>query len=77
MAAVGGAVRVIGQQVGGGGGGGVSADDELQVVWRLGDQRNDEAAVKVPRPYVVYLKTENVIKVINLEGNKSSVFGDI
>lgn len=45
---------MIGQQ--GGGGGGVSADDELQVVWRLGDQWNDEAAVKVSGPYVVDLE---------------------
>lgn len=44
---------MIGQQ--GGGGGGVSADDELQVVRRLGDQWNDEAAVKVSGPYVVDL----------------------
>lgn len=50
---VGGAVSVIGQQ--GRGGGGVSADDELQAVWRLCDQWNHEAAVKVSGPDVVNL----------------------
>lgn len=53
VAVVGGAVSVIGQQ--GRGGGGVSADDKLQAVWRLGDQRNHEAAVKVSGPDVVNL----------------------
>lgn len=54
VAAVGGAVIVIRQQ--GGGEGGVSADDELQTVWRLCDQRDDEAAVKVSGPHVVNLR---------------------
>lgn len=51
--AVGGAFSVIGQQ--GRGGGGVSADDKLQAVWRLCDQRNHKAAVKVSGPDVVNL----------------------
>lgn len=53
VAAVGGAVSVIGQE---GGGGGVSTDDKLQTVWRLGDQWNDEAAVKVSGPHMVNLE---------------------
>lgn len=44
---------MIGQQ--GRGGGGVSADDKLQAVWRLCDQRNHKAAVKVSGPDVVNL----------------------
>lgn len=55
VAAVGDAIGVIGQQ-GRGGGGGVTADDELQMVWRLCDQWDDEAAVKVPGPHVVDLE---------------------
>lgn len=58
---------MIGQQPGGVGGGGVSADDELQVVRRLGDQRDDETAVEVPRPDVVYLETQNFINTFQLE----------
>lgn len=54
VAVVGGAVRVIGQQ--GRRGGGVSADDQLQAVGRLGDERNHQAAVKVPGPNVVDLR---------------------
>lgn len=53
MAVVGGAFSVIGQQ--GRGGGGVSADDKLQAVRRLCDQRNHKAAVKVSGPDVVDL----------------------
>lgn len=53
---MGGALSVIGQQ--GGGGGGVSADDQLQVVRRLCDQRNHEAAVEVPGPDVVDLEQQ-------------------
>lgn len=53
VAVVGAAFSVIGQQ--GRGGGGVSADDELQAVWRLCDQRNHKAAVKVSGPDVVNL----------------------
>lgn len=53
MAAVVGAISVIGQH---GGGGGVSTDDKIQSIWRLCDERNDEAAVEVSGPYVVDLK---------------------
>lgn len=53
VAVVGGAFSVISQQ--GRGGGGVSADDQLQAVWRLCDERNHKAAVKVSGPDVVNL----------------------
>lgn len=53
MAAFGDAISVIGQQ---GGGGGVSTDDEIQTIWRLCNQGNDQAAVEVPCPHVVNLE---------------------
>lgn len=53
VGAVVGAIGVIGQH---GGGGGVSTDDKIQAIWRLCDQRNDEAAVEVSGPHVVDLK---------------------
>lgn len=52
--AVGGASVVIGQRARGRGG--VSADDHLQTIRRLCDERNDEAAVEVPGPNVVDLE---------------------
>lgn len=42
-----------------GGGGGVSADDQLQFVSRLGDERNYKTAVKVPGPHMVDLETHH------------------
>lgn len=53
VTAVGGAVSVIGQQVGGCR---VSADDKLQMIWRLGDQWNNKAAVKISGPHMVDLE---------------------
>lgn len=52
--AVGGAFAVIGQRARGRGG--VSADDQLQSIWRLCDERDDEAAVEVSGPNVVNLE---------------------
>jgi len=62
VAVGGGAVIVIGQWSGGGRGG-VPADDKFQVIWRLCNQRNDEAAIKVPGPNVDNLK-EKMYKLI-------------
>lgn len=53
---------MIGQQ--GGRGGGVSADDQLQAVWRLGDQRDNKAAVEVSGPDVVNLGSEVNVNVV-------------
>lgn len=47
---------MIGQQ--GRRGGGVSADDQLQAVGGLGNERNHQTAVKVPGPNVVDLGEE-------------------
>lgn len=49
---------MIGQK--GRGGGRVSADDEVEAVWRFSDERNNKAAVKVPGPNVVNLGDINV-----------------
>lgn len=64
VAAVVDAVSVIGQQRGGRGSR-VSADDELQVVRRLGDQRNHEAAVEVPSPNVVNLENTERFRTVS------------
>lgn len=52
----------------------VAADDQLQSVSGLRDQRHGQAAVKVPRPHVVHLDrdTQAMAAPVNAVGSLAS-----
>lgn len=48
----------------------ISADDQLQSVSSLSDERHRQAAVEVSRPYMVYLKQDDDMLTVLLRGFK-------